>query len=229
MKKFIPLLLISALLSACSSDQTSEPSSAKAKEQQEQKAEQAPSKEKNRAKSLSDIYVPNPQVSDDTKLLKVGQTLEDEKGTVTLKGINSLNKTLNIGSVEMKIKHVKLIHNKPTYSLMDYFHPYTENYEDFHFVKVEVELVNKTDQTLHFGPVAHIKTSNGEEKAFEDDFYIEYLGGEIEPKGSKQGALGFIVEKSAPSIKWIDITTSDVLDEKQKTINKAKNIRIDLN
>lgn len=36
-------------------------------------------KEKSRAKSLSHIYVPNPQVSDDTKLLNVGQTIEDSK------------------------------------------------------------------------------------------------------------------------------------------------------
>ncbi|MBM7694085.1 hypothetical protein JOC77_003529 [Peribacillus deserti] len=229
MKKIIPLLLITALLSACSSEQISNPSAAKAKEKQEQTAQEAPSKEKNRAKSLSDIYVPNPQVTDDTKLLKAGQAIEDEKGEMTLKGINSLNKTINLGSVDMKIKNVKLIHNRPTYSLMDYFHAYTEHYEDFQFVKVEVELVNKTEKTVHFGPVAHINTSNGEKKVFEDDFYIEYLGGKIEPKGSKQGALGFIVEKSSPGLNWIDITTSDVLDEKQKTISKAKNIRIDFN
>ncbi|GAA3325880.1 hypothetical protein GCM10020331_059540 [Ectobacillus funiculus] len=108
-------------------------------------------KEKNRAKSLSDIYVPNPQVSDDTKLLNVGQTIKDSKGTVTLKGIASLNKIYTIGPVEMKIKNVKLIHNMPTYSLMDYFSLlYGKTMKNLIFIKVEVELINKSDQTVHF-------------------------------------------------------------------------------
>ena len=181
---------------------------------------------KDRAKSLSDIYVPNPQVSDDTKLLTKGQTIQDDKGEVTLNAIASLNKKMTIGPIEMKIKNVKLIKNLPTYSLMDYFHYYTENYENFQFVKVEVEIVNRSNETLHFGPVAHLTTSNKEEKAFKDDFYIEYLGGEIGPNRSKQGAMGFIVEKSSPEIKWVEMTTSDVLNVKHKTIEKAQKIKV---
>lgn len=184
--------------------------------------------EKNRAKSLNDIYVPNPEVSDDTKLLKVGQKIKDEKGEVTLDGIASLNKSFTIGPVEMKIKNVKLIKNLPTYSLMDYFHYYTESYENFQFVKIEVELVNASDEKVNFGPVAHLKTSNNEERVFKDDFYIEYLGGEIKPNGSKQGALGFIVAKNSPKLDWVEITTSDVLDQDKKVIGKAQKMKIDL-
>lgn len=232
MKRLTPIILVlSVILFGCNAVQNGE-FTVKATEKQNHTSEKkndSSAKEKNRAKSLSEIYVSNPQVSDDTDLLEVGQSIKDDKGTVTLKGIASLNKTFTIGPVEMKIKNVKLIHNLPTYSLMDYFHYYTENYEEFDFVKVEVELVNKSDQAVHFGPIAHLNTSNGETRNFEDDFYIEYLGGEIEANGSKQGALGFIVEKSNPNLEWIDITTSDVLDKDKKEIGKAQNIKIDLN
>jgi hypothetical protein len=224
------ILVLSFVLFGCNAVQKDE-STAKETEKQEhvsEKKNDGTNKEKNRAKSLSDIYVPNPQVSDDTKLLNVGQTIKDSKGTVTLKGIASLNKNFTLGPVEMKIKNVKLIHNLPTYSLMDYFHYYTEQYEEFDFIKVEVELINKSDQTVHFGPIAHLNTSNGEKRNFEDDFYIEYMGGEIEPNGSKQGALGFIVEKSSPDLKWVEIQTSDVLDKNHKEIGKSQKIKIDL-
>ncbi|MEH7505635.1 DUF4352 domain-containing protein [Neobacillus drentensis] len=231
MKLLTPIILVlSVVLAGCNAVQNVE-APAKATEKQEDMSEKknnGANKEKNRAKSLSEIYVPNPQVSDDTNLLNVGQTIKDSKGTVTLKGIASLNKTFTVGPVEMKIRNVKLIHNLPTYSLMDYFHYHTENYEDFNFIKVEVELVNKSDQTVQFGPIAHLNTSNGEKRSFEDDFYIEYLGGEIEPNGSKQGALGFIVEKSTPDVKWVEIQTSDVLDQNHKEIGKSQNIKIDL-
>ncbi|PLS01169.1 DUF4352 domain-containing protein [Neobacillus cucumis] len=226
MKLLTPIILsLPLFLFGCNSVQNIEPT-AKATEKQEHISEKQ--KENNRAKSLSDIYVPNPQVSNDTELLQVGQTLKDSKGTITLKEIAAQNKSYTIGPIEMRIKNVKLIHNMPTYSLMDYFHYYTENYEEFDFIKVEVELVNKSDQTVHFGPVAHLTTSNGETKTFEDDFYIEYLGGEMEPKGSKQGALGFIVKKSTPDIKWAAIQTSDVLDENHKELGKSQRIKIDL-
>lgn len=233
MKLLTPIILVlTVVLFGCNAVQNVE-STAKATENQEHMSEKkndvGSNKEKNRAKSLSETYVPNPQVSDDTKLLNVGQTIKDSKGTVNLKGIASLNKIYTIGPVEMKIKNVKLIHNLPSYSLMDYFHYYTENYEEFDFIKVEVELINKTDQTVHFGPIAHLNTSNGEIRNFEDDFYIEYMGGEIEPNGSKQGTLGFIVEKSTPDLKWVEIQTSDVLDKNNKEIGKSQKIKIDLN
>ncbi|PGV52223.1 hypothetical protein [Bacillus sp. AFS037270] len=232
MKILTPFILVLPLfLFGCNAVQNIEPT-AKATEKQEQVSDNKKdnsNNEKSRAKTLSDIYVPNPQVSDDTNLLQVGQTIKDSKGTINLKKIAAQNKNYTIGPIEMRIKNVKIIHNMPTYSLMDYFHYYTEDYEKFDFIKVEVELVNKSDQTVHFGPIAHLTTSNGETRTFEDDFYIEYLGGEMEPKGSKQGALGFIVKKSTPEIKWIDIQTSDVLDQNHKELGKSQNINIEFN
>ncbi|PFO01380.1 hypothetical protein COJ85_16815 [Bacillus sp. AFS076308] len=232
MKILTPFILVLPLfLFGCNAVQNIEPT-AKATEKQEQVSDNKKdnsNNEKSRAKTLSDIYVPNPQVSDDTNLLQVGQTIKDSKGTINLKEIAAQNKNYTIGPIEMRIKNVKIIHNMPTYSLMDYFHYYTEDYEKFDFIKVEVELVNKSDQTVHFGPIAHLTTSNGETRTFEDDFYIEYLGGEMEPKGSKQGALGFIVKKSTPEIKWIDIQTSDVLDQNHKELGKSQNINIEFN
>lgn len=222
MKKLIPFILLSFMLSGCSFVH---------KEKTTVSAEnikKVSTVSKNRAKSLNDVYIPNPQVSDDTGLLLKGQTLKDEKGEVTLEGIASLNKSYSVGPIEMKIKHIKLMKNLPTYSLMDYFHYYTESYESFRFIKVEVEMINHSNKQLHFGPVAHLMTSNKEVKEFKDDFYIEYLGGEITPNGSKQGAMGFIVDHTDPGLKWIELTTSDVLDDQHKIIAKAKKIKVDI-
>ncbi|XRG78063.1 DUF4352 domain-containing protein [Rossellomorea sp. GAMAL-10_SWC] len=221
MKKLIPFILLSLMLSGCSLVQK-EKTTASA-----ENIKNVSTISKSRAKSLNDVYVPNPQVSDDTNLLLKGQTLKDEKGEVTLEGNAKLNKSYTIGPIEMKIKQIKLIKNLPTYSLMDYFHYYTESYESFRFIKVEVEIINHSDKQLHFGPVAHLMTSNNEVKEFKDDFYIEYLGGEINPNGSKQGAMGFIVEHTDPSLKWIELTTSDVLDDQHKVIAKAQKVKVD--
>ncbi|MEH7547494.1 MULTISPECIES: hypothetical protein [Bacillaceae] len=232
MKILTPFILVLPLfLFGCNAVQNIEPT-AKATEKQEHVSDNQKdnsNNENSRAKTLSDIYVPNPQVSDDTNLLQVGQTIKDSKGTINLKEIAAQNKSYAIGPIEMRIKNVKLIHNMPTYSLMDYFHYYTDDYEEFDFIKVEVELVNKSDQTVHFGPVAHLTTSNSETRTFKDDFYIEYLGGEIEPEGSKQGALGFIIEKSTPEVQWLEIQTSDVLDQNHKELGKSQNIKIEFN
>ncbi|WP_409294881.1 DUF4352 domain-containing protein [Peribacillus sp. SCS-26] len=223
MKKLIMLLISSSLLAGCSLDKE-KTLDASAKEKQEQTEKKVSSKD--RAKSLNDVYVPNPQVPDDTSLLKKGQTISDEKGEMELKGIASVNKVYKIGSIEMKIKNVKVMRNMPVYSLMDYFHPYTENYEDFTYVKTEVEMVNKGKETVHFGPVAALKTSNGEKKTFEDDFYIEYLNGSIKPGGSKQGAMGMILEQGKNGVRWIELTTSDVLGPTHKKIADAVTIKI---
>ncbi|MEH7451671.1 DUF4352 domain-containing protein [Gottfriedia acidiceleris] len=223
MKKLIPFILLSLMLSGCSLVQK-EKTTASA-----EKIKNVSTISKSRAKSLNDLYVPNPQVSDDTSLLLKGQTLKDEKGEVTLEGIASLNKSYSIGPIVMKIKQIKLIKNLPTYSLMDYFHYYTESYESFRFVKVEVEIINHSNKQLHFGPVAHLMTSNNEVKEFKDDFYIEYLGGEMNPNSSKQGSMGFIVDHTDPSLKWIELTTSDVLDDQHKVIAKAQKIKVDFN
>ncbi|PGM49405.1 DUF4352 domain-containing protein [Bacillus sp. AFS053548] len=222
MKKLIPFILLSLMLSGCSLVQK-EKTTASA-----ENIKNVSTISKSRAKSLGDVYVTNPQVADDTSLLLKGQTLKDEKGEVTLEDIATLNKTYSIGPIEMKIKQIKLINNLPTYSLMDYFHYYTESYESFRFVKVEVEIINHSNKQLHFGPVAHLMTSNNEVKEFKDDFYIEYLGGEMNPNSSKQGAMGFIVEHTVPSLKWIELTTSDVLDDQHKVIAKAQKIKVDL-
>jgi len=223
MKKMIPIFLAFTILSGCNLVQDADKQLVKTGHTQTDKA----TTNQHKAKSLSDIYVPNPQVTDDTKLLKIGQILKDDKGEVTLNGLAALNKSFHIGPIDMKIKNVKLIHNLPTYSLMDYFHYYTEHYEEFEFVKVEVELINHSSENVRFGPVSHLTTSNNEEKVFKDDFYIEYLGGEIVANSSKQGALGFIVEKTSPRLNWLEITTSDVLDDNQKVIQKGQRIKVD--
>lgn len=82
MKLLTPsILVLSLVLFGCNAAQKDESAAKETKKQEEtsEKNNDGSNKEKSRAKSLSHIYVPNPQVSDDTKLLNVGQTIEDSK------------------------------------------------------------------------------------------------------------------------------------------------------
>jgi hypothetical protein len=173
-----------------------------------------------------DVNVPNPQVSDDQNLKEIGQTINDPKGEITLEAIKNVNKNYNVSPIGLIIQDVKLIHYKPDYSMIDFFHSYTHN-EEFDFVKIAVEIKNTSNKTVKFAPVALVKTSDGQKKMWEEDIYLEELGGEIEGNGTKKGSLGFIVEKAKQPIQWVEVTTSDVFDQNDKLIHKAQKIKID--
>jgi hypothetical protein len=168
-------------------------------------------------------YAPNPQVPDDRSLKKFGQTHLDEKGELTLKSLNELNKTYTIGPIELTITEAKVMHLRPDYSLIDYFHTLTHD-EEFDFVKVFVEVNNTSEEKLNFAPIAILETSEGEQITWENDIYLEDLNGEIEGNGKKAGNLGFIIENS--DIGFIQLTTSGLFDKNEKEISKAETIKI---
>lgn len=169
-------------------------------------------------------YAPNPQVPDDRPLEKIGQSHTDEKGEITLKKVKNVNGTYNMGPIEMKIAEAKVMHLKPDYSLVDYFHTLTHD-EEFDFVKVFVEIKNTSDEEVNFAPAAILETSEGEQITWENDIYLDGLNEEIQPNETKAGNIGFIIEKS--DLNNIEITTSDVFNTEEKKIEDAKNIKID--
>jgi hypothetical protein len=163
-------------------------------------------------------YQPNPQVTDDQSLLNVGQTYSDAKGEATLKAINDVNQTYIVGPIELTVKEMKMIHLRPDYSMIDYFH-----------VLTHAEKVN-------FAPIALLKTNLGETFDWEKDIYLEELNGEIAGNSTKSGNLGFIVNASesgtlndgdAKNIEWIEITTSDVFGKEENKINESEKIKIE--
>lgn len=171
---------------------------------------------------LSDYY-PNPQVTDDRTLLEVGQTVLDEKGEATLKAIKHINKTYTIGSIELSVKDMKVIHLIPDYSLIDYYHELTQD-KEFDFVKIFVEVTNTGQKNLNFAPIAMITTSAGEKMDWEKDIYLEEISGELEANITKKGNLGFLIKKD---VNWIEITTSDVYDENKNKIYNAQKIKLE--
>lgn len=172
---------------------------------------------------LNDYYS-NPQVPDDRTLLEVDQTVSDEKGEATLKAINQVNKTYSDGPIKLTVKDMKMIHLRPDYSLIDYFHVLTQE-EEFDFVKVFIEIENKYPEKVKFAPIALIETSTGEKLSWENDIYLEDLNGELEGNETKKGNIGFIVE-SSDDLEWIEITTSDVFDKDGEKIIESKKIKI---
>ncbi|MBT2687476.1 hypothetical protein J7I93_04685 [Bacillus sp. ISL-47] len=210
MKKLITMIaLLSIVLFGCSST-PEQPADASAEAKVENEAM------KN--------YAPNPQVPDDRQLYKAGQTHLDEKGEITLKKVKNENGTYNMGPIELKITEAKVMHLKPDYSLVDYFHTLTHD-EEFDFVKVFAEIKNTSDEKVNFAPVAIMETSEGEKVTWENDIYLDGLNEEIRPNETKAGNIGFIIEKS--NLKDIEITTSDVFNAEGKKIEDAEKIKID--
>lgn len=168
-------------------------------------------------------YLDNPQVTSDQSLQEVGTAIRDVKGEVTLNDINKESQIVKIGAIELTIREAKVLHFKPDYSLIDFFHSYTHDPE-FDFVKVFVEIKNTSNEILKFAPISLVHTSAGEQKTWEDDIYLEELNGEIPANETKKGNLGFIIEKS--KIDSFEITTSDVFNEQDKKLDDAEKLKI---
>ena len=184
----------------------------------------APTKENPANLDYLNDYDSNPQVTDDRSLLEVGQSVSDEKGEATLKAINQVNKTYEEGPIKLTVKDMKIIHLRPDYSLIDYFHVLTQQ-EEFDFVKVFLEIENTSTEKMNFAPIALIETSTGEKLDWEKDIYLEELNGEIEGNEIKKGNLGFIL-KSTENLEWIEITTSDVFNQDEEKIIDSQKIKI---
>ena len=175
------------------------------------------------AKTLvkKDVYVPNPQLPDDRELKQVGQHASDARGELTLKEYKQVNEMVKVGPIHVSIKDIKVMHVIPDYSMIDFFHGYTHDHA-FDIVKMNVKVENPTAANVKFSPVAFLETDGGEHLTWEDDIYLENLNGEIKANDSKQGNIGFILQKEGE--KGISLSTSDVLDDEGKVIAKGEKV-----
>jgi hypothetical protein len=200
MKKNFLLLSVFVMLAGCSAQAAdsqvfSKPTTEKAEAQKTMdEKEGSTNKEQKERDESSKRYVPNPQITDDRTLEKVGQSYTDDKGSSTLKAIKKVNKTYQIGDIELTIHDIKVIDHTPSYGMIDFFHGFTHG-EEFDFIKVNAEMKNTSNQAVNFAPVAVLEMNTGEQKHFDQDIYLENLNGEIDPNGHKQGNIGFILEK----------------------------------
>lgn len=234
MRGILSIFVFIVVLAGCSSNTNTEKQSAGG----EQAVKATPQSTSSQKDSIDD-YQPNSQVTDDRSLLKVGQTFSDDKGKAALKDIKQVNQTYKISDVELTVKEMKLIHLRPDYSMIDYFHVLTHD-EEFDFVKVFVDIKNTSSKKVNVAPIALMKTNTGETFDWNKDIYLEELNGELEGGAEKSGNLGFIVnassghahdeqsaDKKKKEIKWIEITTSDVFDQNHKKISNSKKIKIE--
>jgi hypothetical protein len=212
MKKYLQLMLAASLLTGCSFAQAD---SNEGTEPIETVAEKP-------IKKNTEVYVPNPQVTDDRELKKAGDSLIDDKGELTLKAVKEVNEIFNLDGIEYKVKEIKLLHFTPEYSLIDFFHPYTHD-EEFDFVKIGVEIQNNSKENYHFGPVAMVNINDSIHKTWEDDFYLEELHGEIVGGQKKQGNLGFIVD-DLEKLDKVEILSGDLVDKDKKKIGEPVNL-----
>jgi hypothetical protein len=210
-------LLLLTLVGCSDGNGVLEQSTEKVVKSGDQTEKTVPSKKK-------DVYVPNPQITDDIKLVDVGETVTDRKGELRLRTYKLVNETINVGAVEMLIKDIKVMHFVPDYSMIDFFHGYTHD-EEFDFVKVSIELKNSSNEIVKFTPIAALKMNNGEHKTWEDDIYLEELTGSLVATDVKKGNMGFILENT-DDLKSLELLTSDVVDKENKVSEHGKHIII---
>ena len=212
MKKYLQLMLAVSMLTGCSFAEAESNKDSKTAETVAEKP----------VKKNTDVFVPNPQVTDDRELKKAGDAITDEKGELSLKAVKEVNKTFNLDGIEYTVKDVKLLHFIPDYSLIDFFHPYTHE-EQFDFVKIGVEVNNQSSKSYHFGPVALVKINDSIHKTWEDDFYLEELHGEIAAGQKKTGNLGFIVD-DLDNLEKVEILSGDLVNKDKKKIGEPINL-----
>lgn len=257
MKQTLSMFCLIMLLIGCSAhaapenNETNKEKAIKAENHTNEKnAETTKQKSSEQTENKTVEYQPNPQVTDDRSLVEVGQTYEDDKGEATLKAIKTVNETYKVGPIELTVKEMKQVHLRPSYGMIDYFHVLTHD-EEFDFVKVFVEIKNTSSEKVNFAPVALLETNTGETVDWEKDIYLEELNGAIEGNAVKAGNIGFIVnatdghahkeehdehaggsekdehDNETKNVEWVEITTSDVLNETKNKINDSQKIKIE--
>lgn len=214
MKKYVHLLLAVSMLAGCSFAEVESNKESKPAETVAVKP----------VKKKTDVYVPNPQVTEDRNLKKAGDSFIDDKGELTLKAVKEVDKTFNLDGIEYTVKDVKLLHFVPDYSMIDFFHSYTHD-EEFDFVKIGVEIQNNSKESYHFGPVAMVNINDSIHKTWEEDIYLEELHGEILPGQKKLGNLGFIVDE-LESLEKVEILSGDLVNKDKKKIGEP--VKLDI-
>ena len=162
MKKAIFLcLILSIILIGCSNNSNTTNKSVTTERNQDIKSNSTNSN--NGIPSYYQDYIVSPQVIDDRTILEIGQSFKDHKGEGILKAINNETNTFLIGQIELTIREVKILQFKPDYSLIDFYHSYTQA-QEFDFIKLFVEIKNTSNKPLKFAPAAIINTHLGEKR-----------------------------------------------------------------
>lgn len=222
LKGWIMLILSAALVIGCASEAD------KKKESHTNHQQNESNRSESENQTEKQTYTDSSQASDDTNLTKINKKVEDQDGSITLKKYAKVNKQLQSDSIALTIDEVKVLHYAPSVDLIDFFHGYTKQ-DEFPYVRVNVKIVNKGKESVHFNPIAQIETDQGETVTWKEDFYLEQLNGEIKPGDEKMGSLGFILNKTnIENLKTITITSSEVVDDQEKTISNPLILTVDL-
>ncbi|RBW67808.1 hypothetical protein [Bacillus taeanensis] len=221
---FIPLSLSFLLISCSPTDNpVTEENTAPQTEENVEK-----NNTKQTTNETSKKYSNSPQAVNDQTVVEVGQTYEDANGIITLKAIHHTPETHEVGPIELTIKDVKVFNYLPSNDLIDYFHGFTHDEENFNYVKARVEVKNTSDQPVKFSPLGLLETNEGEKVSGDQDFYLENLIGEYASAEVREGNLGLVIEEtSVENIEWLKIITSDVLNTENNAIHKAKELKIE--
>ncbi|TLS36101.1 DUF4352 domain-containing protein [Pseudalkalibacillus caeni] len=226
--KYLLIILLAFSFTAGCSNNMDDSGSAPVDNNTEKKDETINKDQPDQKSKRNNQYVDNPQAPDTRSLNEIGQTFEDEDGVVTLEAISAHDNTHLIGPVELTVKDIKVMNYSPSPDLIDYFHGFTHNEENFNYVKIDVTIRNTSEKAINFAPISYLETNQGEKKGFKDDFYLESLYGDLSPNEEKTGELGFVLDKTnIKDLNSITITTSDVFGKEKNSLHKGQKINIE--
>ncbi|MCA0173907.1 DUF4352 domain-containing protein [Bacillus sp. RAR_GA_16] len=224
MKYLITISLLSAslFLGGCAANNANQQASSQTENATDTKKSEAQAEHKQQTEVID-----SPQAPDDSSLTKVGQSYQDADGSITLKAKSDTNEKTPIGDIALTVSDVKVMSYSPSPDLIDFFHGYSNDETTFNYVKIRVNVKNTSDQAVNFAPVSALKTSDGEKKGFDDDFYLENLYGDYEPGEERIGQLGFVLNTTdLKNLESMTIHTSDVFDPTGETLTKGKSITV---
>ncbi|WP_197462250.1 DUF4352 domain-containing protein [Bhargavaea cecembensis] len=153
-------------------------------------------------------YQPNPHVTDDRRLGKPGEVIRDSNGEAEVLKATGEQKQVSAGPAELTIRESKMLRYEPDPGLADRYRKFTHETE-FPIVKLFVEIRNTGDEPIHFDPVAMIVTDQDETLHWDEEIYLEGLGGEIDPGEVKTGNIGFILDDANAQVLTLHTGSAD--------------------
>ncbi|MYL41842.1 hypothetical protein [Virgibacillus salexigens] len=195
-------LLIFVLLVGCSSDQSE--ASTDNKEEQNETTNTEENKKDNEEDSQQN----------DRVLTEVGQTYEDELGTVELMKIKSINETIDHGPLRIELLDAKILKrtnlSNDLFNHINQFSAIAEG-EGFSYIQLRFNVENTGDLDLEWANVLNLVTDQKEQvDAFAQEFLmmdnkLDYLG-----NVEKEFTQGYVLEK--PDINEVRLVFDSIRD-----------------
>ncbi|WP_413375756.1 hypothetical protein [Alkalihalobacillus sp. 1P02AB] len=178
---------------------------------------------------ITEVEEEEPEVSEETSdsgwEQQVGDTVENEGGKFTLHARNDSTESIETGSMTLNLVQVNAVSGE----LSDEFALFFDDETELHYIQIDVEISNSSEETINFyADQATITTNTGEQLDMPDFFLSDHIGGEFIGAVNKSGSIFYILENStADEIEWVRILISAPSDDSYETVGEEIDIKVE--